>query len=213
MSRSSTKKRWTLYGIGMILCGLLPFARTFIPFWLSKLSDAFVRTRYGFYIGTMHISTDAFWFVYMFVMSGLFVIYGVVCLVSARKSFMQTHTLAQSVSRKTVTLAALFGVMIGVALACLAYTVNFPTSYMRYPLDDFCGAVGAGVFYILATVVLILYAHARRPFVKKGFLFEVSVALVGALIGAWLLSVSYNFIEVWEDQHGYVNALVEWIQK
>lgn len=198
----------------MILLGLLPFARTLIPFWLSKLSDAFVFTRYGFYIGTMHINTDEFWFVYMFLMSAVFVIYGVVCMVQARGRSLQTHTLRQSVSRKTVTLAALFGVTIGVALACFAYTINFPTSYARYPLDDFCGAVGAGAFYILATVVLIVYAHARRrPFVKKGFLFEIGVALIGALVGAWLLSVAYCFIEVWEDQYGYVNALVEWLQK
>ena len=214
MSKTSAKMRWTLYGIGMILLGLFPFARTFIPFWLSKLVDWIDRGVYGFYIGTMYIDTDAFWLVYLFLMSAPFVIYGIVCIANAFGRTVQSHTLAQSVSAKTVILAALFGVMIGVTLACLAYTLNFPTGYMKYPLDDFCGAVGGGVFYALAVVVLIVYAHARRrPFVKKGFLFEIGVAMIGVLAGAWLLSVAYNFIELWEDKYGYVNALVEWIQK
>lgn len=203
-----TRIRWTLYGIGMILCGLLPFARMFMPFW-----DAFVRGSYGFFIGTMYISTGAFWLVYLFVMSAPFVIYGIVCIVQAQRKTVQTHTLAQSISRKTVTLAMLFGVAVGIAMACYTYTITLLESSSKYPLDTFCGHLGGAVFYILAVVVLIFYAHARRrSFVKKGFIFEIGVAFFGVLVGAWMLSALYEPIRLWEDTHGYVNTFVEWVQ-
>ncbi len=206
MKKSVKKDLWIMYGIGMILLGLFAFS----PFVLRETLTIFRASLYGFYIGTFYVSTDAFWLVYMFVMSAPLVIYGIVCIVQAYGKSLHTHTLAQSVSPKTLTLSALCGELTGVSLACFAYTVNFPTSYLRYPLEDFCGALGAVVFYVFATVVLIFYAHARRkPFVKKGFLFEIGVAFVGVLVGAWLLSVAHNFIEIWEDQYGLVNEFVE----
>ncbi len=206
MKKSAKKDLWVLYGIGMILLGLIAFS----PFVLRDALAVFRVSLYGFYIGTFYVSTDAFWLVYMFVMSAPLVIYGIVCIVQAYGKTVRTHTLRQSISVKTVTSAAICGVLTGVSLACLAYTVNFPTNYLRYPLEDFCGALGAVVFYVLATVALIVYAHARRnPFVKKGFLFEIGVAFIGVLVGAWLLSVAHNFLEIWEDKYGLVNEFVE----
>ncbi len=206
MQNVTTKIRWTLYGIGMILLGSFAF----LPFVFREMLTVFRVSLYGFYIGTFYVSTDAFWFVYMFVMSAPLVVYGIVCIVQAHGKAVHTHTLRQSVSVKTVTAAALCGVLTGVSLSCLAYTVNFPTSYLRYPLEDFCGALGAAVSYVLATVALIVYAHARRkPFIKKGFLLEIGVAFIGVLVGAWLLSVAHNFIEIWEDRYGFVNQIVE----
>ncbi len=199
-----------LYGIAMILVGVLPFVRTFVPHWLWKLVPDFPRMMYGFYAAGIRIDTDLFWGVFLFVMSGAFVIYGIVCIVSAYTKAWQTHTLAQSVSSKTITLAALFGFPIGVAVTCMLVTVHLLSGSEKYPLDDFCGTLGAVVSYILAVVMLILYAHARRrPFVKKGLVFEIGVMFFGILIGSWILSVSYGLIEVWEDNHGYINALVE----
>jgi len=212
MRKLSVRTSWTLYGVAMILVGLLPFVRVFVPHWLWKLVPGFPRVMFGFAAAGIRIHTDLFWAVFLFVMSGIFVIYGIVCIVSAYAKAWPTQTLAGSVSGKTITLAALVGFMSGVAVTCMLVTVQLLSGPEKYPLDDFCGTLGAVVFYILAVVMLILYAHARRrPFVRKGLVFEIGVALFGILIGSWMLSVAYGLIEVWEDNHGYINAIVEQI--
>ncbi len=213
MTKTGSTRSWTLYGVAMILTGLVPIVRTFVPFWLRQVIEGFPRLSYGFFIGKVAISTDFFWVIYLLVMSGPFVIYGIVCMVQARSRSFATHTLSQSVSPKTVVPAALCGFFIGIALACGICTIHLLAGPEKYPINDFCGSIGALVGYALATVSLIVYAHARRRlFIRKGLVFEIGVAFFGVLVGALFISVLYYPLEAWEDAHGYLNALVERIQ-
>ena len=204
---------WVLYSALMILMGVLPLVRIFLAFWLRQILDVVPRFSYGIFIGDRcYISTELFWVVYLVVM-GAFVIYGIVCMVQAHTKTFGAHTLAQSVSPKTVICAALCGNCIGAALACGMCTIQLLSGPERYPLDDFFGSLGAIVGYLAAVIVLIVYAHARRrPFMKKGLIFEIGVALFGVLAGAMVISVLKVPLEVWEDANGYLNAFVERVQ-